>query len=167
MKQQRSWRLRWFARVGILASATAIMSSSCGGTATLGSSVTTVASASSATVSVKTVKGLGKILVTGDGRVLYLLTSDPSGSSNCIGSCAIVWPPLEVKGRLKAGPGVDPKLLSTIKRRQGGGTQVLYDKHALYTYAQDTGPGMATGQGVQTYGGTWWVVSPTGRAVTH
>jgi predicted lipoprotein with Yx(FWY)xxD motif len=130
-----------------------------------GSSVTTSASVTSGTVDVKSVKGYGKILVTSSGVSLYVLTSDPSGGSSCIGSCAIVWPPLIASGKLKAGPGVDPSLLSTFGR-SGGGRQVLYDKHALYTYEEDTGPGMVTGQGVETYGGIWWLVSPNGHAIT-
>ena len=36
----------------------------------------------------------------------------------------------------------------------------------LYTYEEDTGAGMVKGQGVQTYGGTWWVVPADGKAVT-
>jgi predicted lipoprotein with Yx(FWY)xxD motif len=130
-----------------------------------GSSVTTVAVARSATVDVRYVKGFGQILVTGAGTTLYLLTSDPAGGSNCTGPCSLSWPPLEVSGRLKAGPGVNPALLSSF-RRGGGGQQVLYHGHALYTFEEDTGPGMVTGQGVETYGGTWWVVSPKGGAVT-
>ena len=56
-------------------------------------------------------------------------------------------------------------LVSSFKRSDGV-RQVLYNKHALYTFEQDTGPGMLSGQGVTTYGGVWWVVSATGKAVT-
>jgi predicted lipoprotein with Yx(FWY)xxD motif len=127
-------------------------------------SVTTVASATNGTVDTRYVKGYGRILVTSAGYTLYLLSSDPPGSSSCTGSCAIVWPPLLVRGRLKAGRGVDSKLLSSFERA-GGAHQVLYNNHALYTYEQDTGPGMVTGEGVSTYGGIWWVVSPNGNAI--
>ena len=130
-----------------------------------GAAVTTVASAGHATVDVGEIAGIGKVLVTSSGVTLYLLTSDPPGGTGCTGSCAVVWPPFEVHGRLKAGPGVDVSLLSSFER-PGGAKQVRYDGHALYTFEQDTGPGMDRGQGVETYGGTWWMVSPTGRAVT-
>jgi predicted lipoprotein with Yx(FWY)xxD motif len=129
-----------------------------------GPSVTTVAVARSATVDVRYVHGFGKILVSGAGTTLYLLTSDPPGGSDCTGPCSLAWPPLEASGTLKAGPGVNPALLSSFGRSDGG-RQVLYNKHALYTFEEDTGPGMVTGQGVQTYGGTWWVVSPRGQGV--
>jgi predicted lipoprotein with Yx(FWY)xxD motif len=112
------------------------------------------------------VKGYGKILVTSSGRTLYMLSVDPPGGSNCTGSCAIVWPALTAGGKtIKAGPGVNPALVSSFKRSDGV-RQVLYNKHALYTFEQDTGPGMLSGQGVTTYGGVWWVVSATGKAVT-
>jgi predicted lipoprotein with Yx(FWY)xxD motif len=125
-----------------------------------------VAAASSATVAERSVKGLGPVLVTSTGMTLYLLTSDPSGGSICVGPCSLVWPPLLAKGRLKAGPGINPSLLSTYTRSDGA-RQVLYDKHALYTYQDDASPGMVTGQGVETYGGIWWVVAPSGKAVTN
>jgi predicted lipoprotein with Yx(FWY)xxD motif len=139
---------------------------SCGGQGLASGPNGTVAAATSSTVAARTIRGLGRVLVTSSGVTLYLLTSDPPGGSNCTGSCAIVWPPLEAKGRLKAGPGVDPALLSTVERSDGI-RQVLYAKHALYTYQDDTTPGMATGQGVETYGGIWWVVAPSGKAITN
>jgi predicted lipoprotein with Yx(FWY)xxD motif len=128
--------------------------------------VTTAASSTNGTVDVRYVKGYGDILVTSAGYTLYLLSSDPPGTSTCVGSCAIVWPPLLVRGGLRAGPGVNPKLLSSSKR-PGGSRQVLYNRHPLYTYEEDTAPGMVTGEGVETYGGIWWVVSPKGAAVKN
>jgi len=131
-----------------------------------GTSVTTVANASSATLDARPVSGYGKILVTSSGRTLYMLSVDPPDGSVCIGSCAIVWPALTAGGKtIKAGPGVNPSLVSRFTRSDGV-KQVLYNKHALYTFEQDTGPGMLSGQGVTTYGGVWWVISATGKPVT-
>ncbi len=121
-------------------------------------------SAAGATVDLRTVSGLGRVLVTEQGRSLYLHTSDPKGTSNCSGYCAVVWPPLELKGKLRAGPGVQPSLLST-HGRPSGAAQVFYAGHALYTYQYDASAGMATGEGVATYGGTWWLVSADGNPV--
>jgi predicted lipoprotein with Yx(FWY)xxD motif len=158
-------RVRGAARLAALAAGLAGLAS-CGGQGLGGGpAVTAVASASSSTVAQRSAKGLGRILVTSTGVTLYLLTSDPAGGSNCVGSCSIVWPPLVVKGRLKAGPGVNAALLSAITRSDGI-RQVLYAGHALYTYQDDTSPGMVTGQGVETYGGVWWVVAPSGKPVT-
>jgi len=36
----------------------------------------------------------------------------------------------------------------------------------LYTFAQDQVPGDVNGQGIKSFGGTWWAVSPSGKAVT-
>ena len=122
----------------------------CGGQSPVGGPrVTTVASASSATVAERSVKGLGRILVTSTGMTLYLLTSDPPGASICVGPCPL---------------GINPSLLTTFVRSNGA-KQVLYDKHALYTYQDDASPGMVTGQGVATYGGIWWVLAPSGKPV--
>ena len=151
------------AAVGTVA-ATVLLCACAGGSYSVnGASNTTVASSTNGVVDVRYVKGYGNILVTSGGYTLYLLSSDPPGSTSCVGSCAIVWPPVEVKGRLKAGPGVNRKLLSSFER--SGAHQVLYNDHALYTYEEDTGPGAVTGEGVETYGGTWWVVSPKGDAI--
>jgi len=128
--------------------------------------VTTAASSTNGTVDERYVKGYGDILVTSAGYTLYLLSSDPPGTSTCVGSCAIVWPPLLASGEPRAGPGVNPKLLSSFER-PGGRRQVLYKDHPLYTYEEDTAPGMVTGEGVETYGGTWWVVSPAGTPVKN
>lgn len=129
------------------------------------SPVTTVASAGSASVDVRHLAGYGLVLVTADGRALYLFSIDPKDGTACLGSCLLAWPPLLVHGEIKAGPGVDPRLLSSFLTHDGA-HQVLYNGHALYTFEQDASAGMDMGEGVQTYGGTWWLVSPSGRPVT-
>jgi predicted lipoprotein with Yx(FWY)xxD motif len=119
-------------------------------------------SSSSATVKSATISGYGPALVTGSGKSLYLLSSDPSGGSSCAGGCAKVWKPLTASGSPSAGSGADSSKLSTFKRKDGT-TQVLYDKHALYTFSS---PGATSGQGVKSYGGTWYLVSPSGKPIT-
>jgi predicted lipoprotein with Yx(FWY)xxD motif len=105
-----------------------------------------------------TVIGYGKALAT-SGHPLYLLSSDPPGGSRCTGGCTSTWPPLTSKGPPTAGPGADSSLLSTFKRADGS-TQVLYDKHALYTHR---GRGLVSGAGVRSEGGTWYLVAPSGK----
>jgi predicted lipoprotein with Yx(FWY)xxD motif len=116
------------------------------------------ARAGSTTVGTMTVIGYGKALAIA-GHPLYLLSSDPPGGSRCTGACTSTWPPLTTKGPPAAGPGVDSSLLSTFKRPDGK-TQVLYDKHALYTH---TGRGLVSGAGVRSEGGTWYLVAPSGK----
>jgi predicted lipoprotein with Yx(FWY)xxD motif len=118
------------------------------------------APAGSATVSTMTVIGYGKALAT-SGHPLYLLSSDPPGGSRCTGRCTSTWPPVTAKGAPTAGPGVNSSLLSTFKRPDGG-TQVLYDRHALYTHR---GRGLVSGAGVRSEGGTWYLVAPSGKPI--
>ena len=40
---------------------------------------------------------------------------------------------------------------------------MLYDKHALYTHK---GRGLVSGAGVRSEGGTWYLVAPSGKAIT-
>jgi predicted lipoprotein with Yx(FWY)xxD motif len=104
---------------------------------------------------------LGRILVTGEGRTLYLYIKDRGTTSACSARCARVWPPATVPGEPVAGPGVAAAKLSTTEsvdhRRQ-----LVYNGHPLYTLTADTGPGQINGQGFE---GTWFVVSPHGHGV--
>jgi predicted lipoprotein with Yx(FWY)xxD motif len=108
---------------------------------------------------------LGTYLTDGQGNTLYLFVADPSGKSTCNGSCAAAWPPFAAKGTAKAGSGVDSAKLTTITRDDGS-KQVAYDGHALYYFVQDTSAGATTGQGVNGFGALWWVVAPSGSAIT-
>jgi hypothetical protein len=55
--------------------------------------------------------------------------------------------------------------LGTITRSDGT-KQVTYDGHPLYYFSGDSGPGTASGQGVNGFGAKWWLVAPTGSDVT-
>ena len=107
---------------------------------------------------------LGKVLATSSGRTLYLFMKDKNGKSACYGQCASNWPPLMKKGTLRAGTGVKAKLLGTTKRKNGK-RQVTYNHHPLYLYAGDTAAGQVSGQGLNFFGGKWYVLSAAGRAI--
>jgi len=108
---------------------------------------------------------LGTYLTDSKGNTLYLFVADPSGKSTCSGSCAAAWPPLTATGDVKAGSGVDAAKLTTVARSDGG-KQVAYDGHPLYYFVKDTSAGATTGQGVDGFGALWWVVAPSGSAIT-
>ena len=122
-----------------------------------------VTSSQTATVKVAH-RSLGKVLVDSKGRTLYLFKKDSRNKSACFGYCADNWPPLRVSGKPKAGRGVRPGLLGSIKR--GGKRQVTYNGHPLYRYAGDQQAGDLNGQGLNAFGALWYVVSPAGRAIT-
>ena len=106
----------------------------------------------------------GRILVDGHGSTLYLFTRDRGRKSRCYGACAKAWPPQLAHGDQLAGDGLDQSKLGTTTRR-GGAKQVTYSGHPLYYYVGDRKPGQILCQNVVEFGGTWLVVSPTGRAV--
>ena len=106
----------------------------------------------------------GNVLVDGNGRALYLFTRDRTPSSRCHGTCARAWPPFLTAGKPAAGAGVKRNLLGTTTRG-GGFTQVAYAGHPLYYYVGDRHPGEVLCQGVEQFGGTWYVVTPRGSAV--
>src|SRR3954453_18263037 len=68
---------------------------------------------------------LGRHLVDGRGRSLYLFEKDRRGRSSCYGSCASLWPPLLTRPHVARGSGVSAAKLGTVARR-GGGRQVTF-----------------------------------------
>jgi predicted lipoprotein with Yx(FWY)xxD motif len=108
---------------------------------------------------------LGTYLTDSKGNTLYLFVADPSGKSTCNGSCAAAWPPLVAQGTPKAGSGVDAGKLTSVTRDDGS-KQVAYDGHPLYYFVQDESAGDTAGQGVDGFGALWWVVAPSGSAIT-
>lgn len=117
--------------------------------------------ATGATVSLRSVGGLGQILVGPNGKTLYLFLADSGVMSRCTGSCAQNWPPLTTAGLPRAAGGVSEGLLGTT-RRGNGTTQVIYNGHPLYYFIADAGPGMAGGEGINAFGGRWEVVDAAG-----
>ena len=133
-------------------------------TAVLGAGLAAGSSAARGTT-VKTAKShLGKIIVDGKGRTLYLFEKDRRGHSACSGGCAAYWPPLMTSAKPVAGTGVKKSLLGTI-RRSNGKKQVTYNGHPLYRFVQDTRPGQVKGQDTHFFGGGWYVISPSGKKI--
>jgi predicted lipoprotein with Yx(FWY)xxD motif len=117
----------------------------------------------SATIAIAQNPELGKILVDGSGKTLYLFEADKNGNSACnSSSCIEAWPPLE--GTPTAGEGVSKAKLGTITRKDGD-TQATYNGHPLYYYAPDKGGGdaEAKGQELEQFGAEWYVLSSSGN----
>jgi predicted lipoprotein with Yx(FWY)xxD motif len=141
--------------------AIALLAAGCGGSpSTAGSSPATAA----ATIATASDAKLGQILVDGKGITLYLFVADTGSKSTCYTSCAQVWPPVLTNGAPQAGTGAQASLLGTTTRTDGT-IQVTYSGHPLYYFAGDKKPGDATGQGIDNFGGLWWVISPSGAAI--
>jgi predicted lipoprotein with Yx(FWY)xxD motif len=108
---------------------------------------------------------LGQILVDDKGMTLYLFVKDTGTSSTCYDQCAAIWPPLFTTGTPQAGAGATQSLLGTTTRTDGK-VEVTCAGHPLYYFIKDKAPGDVTGQGVNGFGGLWWVVTPSGAANT-
>jgi predicted lipoprotein with Yx(FWY)xxD motif len=110
----------------------------------------------------------GPILVDGSGMSLYLFMADTqgSGTSTCgdDDGCATEWPPLLSEGAPVASEGVDATLLGTITRDDAT-TQVTYNGWPLYLFDADAAPGDTNGQGLDEFGGLWFLITPAGVAV--
>ena len=131
------------------------------GTASSGS-----ASSASTGVVISTLKGPdGTYLTDASGRALYLWLGDSTDKSNCMGICAMTWPPLITTTRPTASGGVTAADLGTITRSDGR-KQATYDGHPLYYLTLDSGPDMTNGQGSDNFGARWWLVAPSGAAIT-
>ena len=148
----------------VLVPLVALVAAGCGNSSSTSATTAKAAGGSSATVSVAN-SGLGNILVDSQGRTLYLFAKDSGTKSTCFGGCATAWPPLRASGKPTAGGGAKASLLGTTPRSDGK-PQVTYDGHPLYGYQSDGKPGDTNGQGVNGFGAPWYVVSPTGNAIT-
>ncbi len=109
---------------------------------------------------------LGTILVNGGGFTVYAFTRDPRNHDRCaaISGCTSIWPLLTTSGAPKLGTGVRRSLVGTITLA-GGGRQVTYAGHPLYTYIGSSGPGDTSYAGTSQFGGRWLALTPAGHLV--
>jgi len=121
--------------------------------------------ATGTTIAVATNAKYGQILVDGKGMTVYLFVADTGTSSTCYTNCATIWPPVLTTGAPQAGTGTQVSLLGTTTRTDGM-VEVTCAGHPLYYFVKDKQPGDTTGQGVNGFGGLWWVLSPGGTAIT-
>jgi predicted lipoprotein with Yx(FWY)xxD motif len=167
----RSWLLAGALTLGTAATIAACGSSSLSTAAGSPSSAAPAgaSSAASATISATSVPGVGTVLVDGKGQTLYMLTSEKGGKITCTqaNGCTQAWPEtlLTNGAAAKAGGGVQSSLLGTVKDASGN-LEVTYNHWPLYTFSGDSGPGVAKGQGLTSFGGTWYVLNGSGNPVT-
>jgi predicted lipoprotein with Yx(FWY)xxD motif len=152
--------------VSLLGAAATLMLAAACGTSTTSASSSAPGSATPAApggvLGVATTS-LGPVLVDGKGLTVYLLTSDSPGHSACSAACLAYWPP--VTGPAPASvKGVTAPL--SVTKATSGTSMVTAAGWPLYTFAKDSAPGDVTGEGVKSFGGTWYAVSPSGKAVT-
>jgi len=151
------------------ASATLLLAAACGNsaatTATHDAGISAIKSAPGGVLGVATTS-LGPVLVDSKGFTVYMLTADSPGHSTCSAQCVQYWPLVSAP----AGSGVPPvqgvgAALAATKATTGA-SMVTAGGWPLYTFVKDKAPGDVAGEGVKTFGGTWYAVSPSGKAVT-
>lgn len=134
--------------------------------ASCGTTSTPVASTSASTtvpviaVVSKTVKGQTEdVLTTTDAQTLYYLTSDTATTPACTGQCLSFWPPLLLAS---GDPGSGASLPGKLSvGTTANGRVVLYNGHPLYSFAKDKTSNDANGEGINAFGGTWHVATPS------
>ena len=112
------------------------------------------ASASPAVLTVRKTPA-GYVLANATGHTIYWFARVHRGSprSACTGRCLLVW--LPVTGHPVAAKGLTlDAVLGTITRPDGV-VQATYDGYPLYTFASDSAPGQAHGDGAA---GAWHVI---------
>ena len=162
-RQKAPNRLRMLLAVLAVAAAAAVLAacSSSGTSSTGGSGSTgtgTPAAATTGNLKTTTIGG-ATVLTNAKGFTLYSFAPDTSTKSNCNGACAQFWPPLKGPATAAGVKGT----FGTIKRSDGS-TQATFDGHPLYTFAADTAPGQAKGNGLNEQGGVWHEITTSGAA---
>lgn len=98
-----------------------------------------------------------QVLTTPAGMTLYYLTSDVAATPKCSAACLTHWPPLLSTGTPSLPSGVSGAL--TVVQNSNG-SQVAYNGHLLYGFANDTAQGDSKGEGINAFGGTWHAATP-------
>jgi predicted lipoprotein with Yx(FWY)xxD motif len=158
----------------------ALVVAACGSSSSSSSSASATTAASSASQSapasgsgvaakgvvIGTAHGSAGVYLTGQsGRAVYLWVADSNDKSVCSGACAQAWPPVVTTATPTAGSGVTAGDLGMITRA-GGQKQVTYKGHPLYYFVADRTAGTDHGQGSNSFGAKWWLVTPAGAAIT-
>jgi predicted lipoprotein with Yx(FWY)xxD motif len=106
---------------------------------------------------------LGRILVDGEGKTLYVFVPDNAGDSTCYDDCATAWPPLVAAdaASVTAGTGLDASKITVVDRTDGT-KQVKYGEYPLYYFANDAAAGDVNGQGLNE---KWYVVGADGEPI--
>jgi len=106
---------------------------------------------------------LGTILAAGPKRMtVYLFEGDKGTSSSCNEACAATWPPVQPGSAAVAGGRARGAELGVITRPDGT-KQVTYKGHPLYFYSRDGDQGDAYGEGIKSFGASWYVLKPSGE----
>lgn len=129
-------------------------------------SSTPSSSSGAGTVSTRTIKPYGPVLVNSAGHTLYVFAPDKAKKVTCVSACATIWPPAKLaSGAKPAASGQVKASLLGSDPDPSGGRVVTYNGWPLYTYVTDSAPGVAHGEALKSAGGLWYVISPSGKVI--
>jgi predicted lipoprotein with Yx(FWY)xxD motif len=154
--------LRMLLALPAVAAAAAVLAacSSSGTSSTSSGSGSTSSPAAATAGSLKTTTiGGATVLTNSKGFTLYSFAPDTSTKSNCNGTCAQNWPPVQGPATASGVKGT----FGTIKRSDRS-AYATFDGHPLYTFVGDTAPGQAKGNGLNVAGGLWHEITTSGTA---
>jgi predicted lipoprotein with Yx(FWY)xxD motif len=123
--------------------AASLVLAACGGGGS-DSSDSATAAPSGMTVAVKSIDGIGDVLVDSGGKALYASDVEADGKVRCTGACTSFWKPLTVDS---AKPTVSDDVGTIgVVSRPDGAKQVTVGGKLLYTFSEDK-PGKVEGNG--------------------
>ena len=105
-------------------------------------------------------------IATADGMALYTLVGENNEVLPCNAECLQVWPAYTGEATVDEGTGLDSSLVATTQAEDGQ-ELVTYNDYPLYTFSSDQAPVDVTGQGVEGFGGIWYVVGEDGEPVVE
>jgi len=102
------------------------------------------------------------VVVDSSGVTLYTLSGETASHLKCVTKpCLTAWPPdtVAATAKLTAAKGIKGTL-TKLHRVKAKFYQVLLNGHPLYRFAGDKGKkGVASGDGITGFGGTWHVIT--------
>jgi len=116
------------------------------------------------TLELKTSSVYGQYLVDSTGATLYSYEKDTFVMPNCYSTCAQAFPPYTINSTdfPTFGTGVDGTLVYKVTRTDGT-DQVTYNGYPLYyNSTEKTMPGLIGSQNMNSNGGMWWILKPSG-----
>jgi predicted lipoprotein with Yx(FWY)xxD motif len=104
---------------------------------------------------------LGTVLTDSTGHTLYVLSGEQNGQDACTTQpgCSLMWPALSPPGSGTPVPGRGVSGALGVTTAADGSGEVTYNGWPLHTFSDDPA-GQVMGQGIASYGGTWYAATP-------
>jgi len=141
----------------------AILAAACSSSSSASSSAAPRIKRSGAAVTTVEDAALGQPVLAVSGRVVYVHLSSTGTLAPCTGACLTIWPAVDASAVPSVSPAASGAHLGTTT--QAGAVRVLtVNGRPVFYFSKDTGSS-ASGEGITSFGGTWYVLSPNGSPV--